>query len=233
MPEKKSFPVLLGEKKNDISDVLKVERDKEREEFPPVNSLFENYSLQEIALKAKNDIDAQEEYIARVMKMLEKTAFKLCYNRKYIDASNALSQLLQAAVKAVDKYKYSEDRPFINLFRRMISITCKSIIKTEAIRYSRQGKYLGNRIGFEDAYMCDSASEEDVRDKVIERLDQDEFFKSLTLRQKQLLYLYQNDYSFREIATIVNEPPSTVSYQIYSLLNRYKNFVSKKNDHCK
>lgn len=198
---------------------------EERKEFPAYSYQFEEYSLQEVAVLAKNDPQAGEEYLLRVNRMLYSCAQNLCNKNPYIDITYAFSQLQKVAITAIDIFDPNYGKPFVNLLRSMIKICSLSIGKTTAISYQRSMNNFGRKVEYFDCVLSDSAADGNkMAREIINRLDLEMFLETLPPDKQELLVLYSHGLTFREISEAIHVPLSTVSYWIYKLIEQAKGF---------
>ena len=117
----KKVEVLSDKKSRQNKKMLeekKLQDQKSREEFPPVSYVYEKYSLSELAVIAKKDSEAREEYLARVDCAIRKYAQLLCNPRPYLDYASVFIVLDKAANKVIDIYDDSYGYPIENLLRK-------------------------------------------------------------------------------------------------------------------
>lgn len=197
--------------------------------FPPVDYEYEDFSLSEVAVLAKEDSEAREEFLNRIMTLLEKYAFYIRDNNFFLDYSSVLSLLMKTANRTINIYDPSTELPIDNLLRKGLKTHYLWYMKSEAARYYKELATMGKRIQINELSFYDSvAYEDDMKDEIIHRIDMENFEKSLTALDKEMLDLYRLDYPFRQIASMLNLAPSTVSYRIYRMMKKFSNRTKKE-----
>ncbi len=201
-----------------------------REEFPPVSYTYEKYSLSELAVIAKTDSDARDEYLKRVDSSIRKYTHYLCDSRPYLDASSVFIVLEKAANKVIDIYDGSYGYPIENLLRKNLQSYFNWFLKNEAVKYHRELAALGKRVCFSEISFFDSMTDDrNPEIQILEKVDLEEFMKTLDKRDQDILNMYIHSYTYRQIAEVVGMTSSAISYRISVILEKFKK-MRNKND---
>lgn len=226
----KVFSKTNSEKTKKLRVEMKDYDDKSREEFPPVSYVYEKYSLSELALIAKTDSDARDEYLKRVDSSLRKYTHYLCDSRPYLDANSVFIVLEKAANKVIDIYDGSYGYPIENLLRKNLQSYFNWFLKNEAVKYHRELAALGKRVCFSEISFFDSMTDErNPEIQILEKVDMEEFMKTLDKRDQEILNMYIHSYTYRQIAETVGMTSSAISYRISVILEKFEK-MRNKND---
>ena len=198
--------------------------------YQPLSYDYKGYGLSEIVLLSKYDRLALDEYLHRIDATLY--SYSRCYVRvhNFAEFTEVYSHLEKTALTAVKLFNPLKG-DFMHLFRRMMKISLNFISKNNAVSYLREVKYFGLKIRDAEAYkfLCDSQpSGEQVEESIRMKLDLEEYQKYLTSQEKTILELYLKSFSFLEISSYTGVPVSTVSYQIYIILDELKERHNRK-----
>ncbi len=206
------------------------EEDKEDKSlFQIINPEFENYALDELALLAKEDPNALQEFHLRITPSLVSFTNAVCNQNRYLDYSECYIHFKRTATKAIQIYDPSFQKPYIHLLRAMLKLETKNLEKREAIRYIREKNFLGYRVFFDHDYLCDfSNNYEKDMEEILLTADIELFMQTLQPRQQEVFLLYYHQLTFQEISDTLNIPISTIAYWIKKILKLAKDFFQQK-----
>lgn len=198
-------------------------------DFPVSDLDYEAYSLSEVAVMAKKDSVAMDEFLHRVDPVLVRYGKYICDFKQFVDFSEILSVLQKAACKVVEVYDPTLGYPVDNLLRKNLKSYFHWYLKNEAVQYYRRLAALGKRVSVEDITFYDNIfAVESPEREIVEKIDFDVFQGTLSGSDRQMLLLYLTGYSFRDIAQVMLVSPSTVSYRIYKALDSFQARCKKK-----
>ena len=226
----KAFPKKNLEKITETIEGMERCDDKSREEFPPVSYVYERYSLSQLAVIAKTDSEARDEYLKRVDSSLRKYTHYLCDSTPYLDANSVFIVLEKAANKVIDIYDGSYGYPIENLLRKNLQSYFNWFLKNEAVKYHRELAALGKRVCVSEVSFFDSMTDErNPETQILEKVDMDEFMKTLDKRDQEILDMYIHSFTYRQIAETVGMTSSAISYRISVILEKFKKMRNKNN----
>lgn len=188
----------------------------------PFGYEYQDFLLDDLALKAKIDEGCLNEVLNRFLPTIYQTAALFEKMYPYLDHGNLISELLATVRKGVELFDPGRGQ-FEHLVRRMFRLTLLGQRKATAIEYQRQLRYLGGAIQalndeesdhliFQDC-ICDDEDEE-----CRQRLDLEQYREELTSQEKGILDCFLQHYSYAEIAKKYALPRSTVSYKVTQMI---------------
>lgn len=65
--------------------------------------------------------------------------------------------------------------------------------------------------------------------QILEKVDMDEFMKTLDKRDQEILDMYIHSFTYRQIAETVGMTSSAISYRISVILEKFKKMRNKNN----
>lgn len=189
------------------------------------NSDFENYSLDELVRLAKKQPEALLEFHTRIAPALVKFTNAVCNQNHYLDFSECYIHFKKTASKAIEIYDPKFQKPYIHLLRAMLKLETKNLEKKEAIRYTRERDFWGQRVSSDQVYLFDAKSdyEKEIED-ILLSADIEAFIKTLMPRQQELFLMYYHQMTLQEIGRTLNIPTSTVAYWLKKILSLAKRF---------
>ncbi len=219
-----------------LRDEMKLAFDKEagklvttEVEFPNLGYEFEAYSLSELAMIAKTDDIARDEFMRRVEPSLRHYVKYVCDVRTFLDYNAVYTTLIRAANKVIDIYVDSFGTPVENLLRKNFQSYFNWFVKNEGVRYHRELAALGKKVCVSEITFFDSVAEgEDVTATIVDKVDFERFMETLDKEDVDVLMMYSMSYSYREIAQIMGVSSSTIAYRINTLLKKFKKMREKK-----
>lgn len=185
---------------------------------------FSSYSLDELAEKAKNDPMAKSEIILRTEFDILRYAKTLYQNRPYLDYDRICQARQKTVLQAIGKYDRTKG-PFMRLLRKRLYWSGKSRTKAAAIHFHQERRHLGSRIYDirQSAYRADSGVKDSRANQIRARkVDIDAYREKLNFPRQERMNRYFLGLSFKDIAEIQGRPVSTISYQIYTILEDRK-----------
>ena len=198
-------------------------------EFPNLGYEFEAYSLSELAMIAKTDDVARDEFMRRVEPSLRHYVKYVCDVRTFLDYNAVYTTLIKAANKVIDIYISSYGAPVENLLRKNFQSYFNWFVKNEGVRYHRELAALGKKVCVSELTFFDSVKEsEDVTSLILDKVDFERFMETLSKEEVDILSMYRMSFSYREIAEIMAVSSSTVAYRINMLLKKFKKMREKK-----
>lgn len=211
-------------------EAKELQEQENKEEFEPVSYEYEKYSLSELAVIAKKDPNAREEYLARVDCAIRKYTRLLCDSRPYLDYGSVFITLDKAANKVIDIYDASYGYPIENLLRKNLQSYFNWFLKNEAVKYHRELAALGKKVCVSEVSFFDSMTDEkNPETQILDKVDLDEFMKTLDKRDQEILDMYIHSFTYRQIAETVGMTSSAISYRINVILAKFKK-MRNKND---
>ena len=227
--KKKIFNLSLSDNMMCIYEDRVEKPSQEDSEFPANNYELEAYSLEEVVLLAKADVIAREEYIMRTSKVVSLYVAHICKEYPYFEPNNVHMAIQRGSLRAMEAFDPEKGVPFINFFRKTLKLHLLGLLKNESVRYYNEVNHLGRRVYFSTLTFADFMTDSDieVQKGIIEKVDFDEFVNNLAYSQKELIVLFMQGYSFREISDIKHISASTVAYRIYSLLKKFNDRTKK------
>lgn len=186
---------------------------------------YYGYTLEEVALLAKNDPNAMKECLERtqVIRIKATRAYSSRVRCPFLDVYPKAEEALR---KTVEKF-CPEKGPFTHLLSRVLKLTLSSYNKSLAIHRKR---VLGNGtlekgesspfLSFQD-HVSDSKS-------VAFTLDMDEYLEMLEPRERRILLLYDARHNYREIGQYVSLSSTAVSEKVSAMLQELDNRFKRK-----
>jgi hypothetical protein len=201
-----------------------------RKEFEPINYDYMGHNLNELAMLAKTIPSAMDEFLKRVDATIFSCARSFIKYKRYLDFSEIYSSLQKTAVEGVRIFDPSKGE-FIHLLRRMMKISLHFTTKNSALAYVREVKYFGQRMKEDScqSFFCDSKSIIGPEDESVRmKLDLDDYRQFLTDKEKTILDLYLQSFTFAEIGFYTDIPVSTVSYEVYLMIDELRERFQRK-----
>lgn len=210
--------------------VTKKDDEKERKEFPAQGYTYQDFGFNDLAVKAKIDIDCQNELFQRMSGYLYRYANSCAQNMYGADVSNVLVTFYDTVRRAVEIYEPTKG-PFIHLVRKMLKNAILSYGRKEARLYHKQMRYFERlkqnpayQYFLEDASNINGEDEEKIR----QSLDLEEYKNWLNEGERRILELYLKDYTCDEIAEAMELSKSTVSNILNRIIEELKIWAKKK-----
>jgi hypothetical protein len=202
------------------------EAEKEGEEklLKSVSYDYDGFSLSELALLSKDDAQAMDEFLLRVQPLVIMTAKSFVIQKNYLDFNEVFIRVEKTAIAAARIFNPSKGT-ILHLLRTMMKRTLTFYWRDTAIAYERSRRNFGTRVDVEsDSFLSDSvvAAEGESPAAISARLDLERFLSSFAIGDRRIMTLWFSSYTFKEIATSLSLPVSTISYRFYLCLNRLK-----------
>lgn len=192
---------------------------------------YSKLSISSLAILAKSDNDAKEALINTLMNELLIHARSFYRSKKFLDFDEIKAKLFTALLKAIEIYEESKG-DFLHLLRRMYFNALKFYAKEKALTHMRIKKYYGDKIS--DFDIVDYLQPNIIRGNLLRdylhyKIDIDSYIEKKNDKEKLLLRLFQNGYTFKEISSYSDIPLSTVAYSIYNMVDELKLILNVPN----
>lgn len=181
---------------------------------------FEGYSLSEVAMLSRTNVEAKNELLYRVHDKIESTCRNYSRMKPYLKYDELLSKVQYRVFKTMHIYEIQ--RGSFESFLTVILHQSIRFVEGNAIReYYINRKTFGTRVmsAYSEAALLDSSVQPSPKEGCITRIDVENFLETLTYSDKEIFILYLTGMTFRSIGDIVQKPMSTVAYRIYWMLD--------------
>jgi hypothetical protein len=184
--------------------------------------LYDNLSLEELVLVAKEDSEAMTDVLNRLIYTIHRwatTASRMNPNVEFSRIYDALTDILRHAVNIYDPNKGK----FLHLYRKM----CANLVFHKSIRaseeYKREVAIFGRRVEMDENFsgLSDSMPLQDDFRRRATAIDLKEFLETLPERKKSIFRLYLRNVPVGEIAKMKKEPYTTVYSIIQNLIRKF------------
>ncbi len=199
--------------------------------FPNSNMKSSEYSIDYLASNAKKDSDMKSELVSRLMPQVYKKAQIVHALKPYVPYDAVFNCLMDMMMYAI--VHFDEERgSFLHYFRFLCSRAVKNVdwkVTKERLDFK---KYLGRRLNLHDTAMIsslsDSAKTSNEFSKLATKVDLFDFIQAQTPIHRQILILYLDDMTMKEISVTLNIPYTTVVTSIHRLLEAFEKLGKAK-----
>ena len=193
------------------------------------SSLYLNLDLKELALLAKNNQSAKDEFIKRNIPRVHsvvKKYLKLFHLESYMELFETGIDSLSSIIDSFDESKGRIDHFVTFAIKRHIRFKCIKIKRTK----ERIASYFGNKVDYELlTSTCQTSSFDVSPNKISGFIDFVSYTSSFPRREKGILYLYLRGFKLADIAKRYDISICTVSNTLYKLFARLQNRISYLN----
>lgn len=193
--------------------------------FPNNNMKSCEYNIDFLASNAKKDPDMKSELVSRLMPQVYKKAQIVHAMKPYVPYDAIFNCLMDMMMYAIEHFE-EEKGSFLHYFRFLCSRAVKNVdwkVTKERLDFR---KYLGRRLNLHDAAMVSSLSDS-IRtgnefSRLATKVDLLDFLQAQTPIHRQILILYLDDMTMKEISVALNIPYTTVVTSIHRLLEAFE-----------
>ena len=171
-------------------------------------SSIDNKDLHNIFDKIKKDKNNIELLFKSYNSLIKNIAFTITKNKEY---SEDISQRVFIKIFEMDNSKFPSNYEASWIY---------SVTKNESINYLKQQKTT-----YDISLMYELKSDDKI-DETIDKIDYNNIISKLTKKEQEIISLrIIGEFSFKEIAKILNKPIPTVQWTYYKSLNTLKTFI--------
>ncbi len=187
------------------------------------NDLGDKNDAQLVCLAGKGDVKAYETLVRRYQKLVYNVLFQMLRNHE--TAADATQDTFLKAYKNLGSFR--REAAFKPWLLKIATNTGLNIIRSEKTRRHESLEAL-----LEEAPYAEPAAAGGVEEAVEWNLSQamlDEALQQLTERHRHVFILrYQHDLSYEDIASIMEEPETTIKSLLFRIRERLRNLLAKK-----
>ena len=183
---------------------------------------YDDLNLEEVVILAKTIPEAQDELLWRLMVMLSKYAGRSVNRFPNLDFNLLYADFQETAIEAAKIYEPGR-ADYLHLLRRMLNFSFRKHLRKSKQEYDSNRKYFGFLVkeGDNSSFFRDSAYEMKP-DVIALKLDFEKYLLTLEDEERNLLRMYLEGYTLREISDTFDKKISTVDYKINQLLDAFR-----------
>ncbi len=190
---------------------------------------FLQFSLDDLALKAKVDNDFLDEILLRYSSLIYGTASQYVKLHRDEDYNEVVIYLYNVIRKAVQIYDPSKGC-FEHLSKRMLRLSLMHYASKRAQIIETEIKYFGIRVrdvSMNQLMMDSMASRDSMSEDIKLKIDIEKFSTYLTEQEKQIFELFRYGFTYREIGEKLHLSHSYVGFVIADILDNLQAWRDK------